>query len=387
MLIDVSRLVGRLLKGRLPTGIDRVGLAYVRRYGQQARAVIGVSGSAVICGNRGSEAVFDWLLRMGEGGKGWSTIWRSLFPDSARTATGQVFFNTGHTQLDNRRYIVSLRRLGVKPLLLIHDLIPISHPQFCRAGELLRHQARIQNAIGVAAGIICNSEATMGELQAYARRTGLAMPPAVAAALASDLPTGGCTQNIHDIGKPYFLVLSTIEPRKNHLMLLQVWQRLVERLGPAAPRLVLVGQRGWECEHVTRLLDRSELLRPFVTEKNHCSDAELVTLMRDAQALLLPSFVEGYGMPVVEALTHRLPVIASDLPVFREFAGLAPEYVDPLDAPRWTRLIESYTRRDSPERARQLTRMAGFKAPNWSDHFERVDELLERVEHREAASA
>lgn len=65
----------------------------------------------------------------------------------------------------------------------------------------------------------------------------------------------------------YFVVLGTIEPRKNHLLLLQVWRQLIEELGLAAPRLVIIGQRGWECEQVVDLLDRCEVLRGVVLEK------------------------------------------------------------------------------------------------------------------------
>jgi len=144
---------------------------------------------------------------------------------------------------------------------------------------------------------------------------------------------------------PYFVVLSTIEPRKNHWFLLQMWRRLVETMGDSAPRLVIIGQRGWECENVAYMLERSEKLKGFVFEYSNCTDEELATYLHHAQALLFPSFAEGYGMPLVEALAFGVPVIASDLPVFREVAGEIPEYVDPLDGKRWAELVKEYTNR------------------------------------------
>ncbi len=65
---------------------------------------------------------------------------------------------------------------------------------------------------------------------------------------------------------PYFVVCSTIEPRKNHLLLLHVWRELVRRDGADAPKLVIVGSRGWKFEAVAALLDRSPALRGHVVE-------------------------------------------------------------------------------------------------------------------------
>ncbi len=178
---------------------------------------------------------------------------------------------------------------------------------------------------------------------------------------------------------PYFVVLGTIEPRKNHWLLLQLWRKLVERMGEHAPRLVIIGQRGWECENVVDLLERCEPLRGYVLELPACSDAELSTWLKHAQALLFPSFAEGYGIPLVEALSLGVPVIASALPVFREIAGDIPEYLDPLDGSGWMARIEAYADPDFSGRLAQLDRVAGFVPPAWSSHFQIVEEFLERL--------
>src|SRR5581483_8051415 len=131
-------------------------------------------------------------------------------------------------------------------------------------------------------------------------------------------------------GAPYFVCVGTIEPRKNHLLLLNVWRRLAERLGAAAPRLVLVGQRGWENEQVIDMIERSPAVRGLVEERNDLSDAAMAKLLAGA---LAPSFGEGYGLPLVEALALGVPALASDIPAFREVAGGVAELLDPLDGP------------------------------------------------------
>jgi glycosyltransferase involved in cell wall biosynthesis len=156
-------------------------------------------------------------------------------------------------------------------------------------------------------------------------------------------------------------------------MLLHVWTRLVQRLGPNAPLLLIVGQRGWECEQALDLLDRSELLKGAVSEISDCDDATLANHLANARALLFPSHVEGYGLPIVEALRAGTPVIASDLPVFREIAGDVPEYLDPLDGPAWEAAILDYADEFSVKRADQLERLAAYRPPSWKDHLTKVE--------------
>jgi glycosyltransferase involved in cell wall biosynthesis len=80
-------------------------------------------------------------------------------------------------------------------------------------------------------------------------------------------------------------------------------------------------------------------------------------------------------MPVVEALALGTPVLASDLPVFREIAGDIPTYLSPHDESAWVSQIRAFTGND-PDRTRQLERMASFRAPTWNEHFERVENWL-----------
>src|SRR4029079_9804715 len=135
--------------------------------------------------------------------------------------------------------------------------------------------------------------------------------------------------------RPYFVYLSTIEARKNHLLLLNLWRRLGGEFGDRAPRLVLVGQRGWETENVIDMLDRCPALRGLVIEHNALPDAAMVPLLKGARAMLLPSFAEGFGFPVVEALQLGIPALCSDIAALRETGGAVPEFLDPLDGPGW----------------------------------------------------
>jgi glycosyltransferase involved in cell wall biosynthesis len=127
------------------------------------------------------------------------------------------------------------------------------------------------------------------------------------------------------------------------------------------------------------MLERCESLKGVVIEEAHCSDEQLHAYLQHAQALLFPSFVEGYGMPLAEALALKVPVLASDLGVFHEIADDIPDYLDPLDGPGWLARIHAYAQANSPERNAQLTRIERFREPTWAEHFEHVDGFLETL--------
>jgi glycosyltransferase involved in cell wall biosynthesis len=378
VLIDVTRLLHRFLNKRLPTGVDRVSLAYIRHYGSEARAVLRHKGGKFVFRRAESAWLFDWLIALGTTASPMPTICKGLLTGClAQQVKGSFLFNTGHTGLESDAYIAMLRGQQVRPIFVIHDLIPITHPQFCRAGEAEKHMARLRNAVHVASGIICNSQDTLNALQGLCDAQGWTLPLAEVALLAPDLPHASAAPR--PIAEPYFVFVSTIEPRKNHLMMLRIWQKLVQQLGNTTPRLVLIGQRGWDYHEVTDLLTNSEVLKNRVTEISTCTDAQLVNYLQHAQALLFPSFTEGFGMPVVEALALGVPVLASDLPVFREFAGAVPDYIAAADERLWTDAITDYATPHSARRLAQSSRMQGFTAPNWTDHFAVVDALLARV--------
>lgn len=377
ILIDVSRLIGRMMKGRLPTGIDRVSLAYIAHFSGRARAMVRIGGRTLVFQPDASRRLFACLAERPAGFRRIlaGQVAREFFTvRRPRDLSNAFMFNTGHSALHDKRFHQYLRRRSVKPLVVVHDLIPISHPEYCRPGELDKHVRRMNTVLGFASGVITNSDATLEDLRAFAQRSGQPMPPAAAALLASAvLPA---PSPVRPLAAPYFVMLSTIEPRKNHWMLLQLWRKLIERHGEQAPRLVVIGQRGWECENVVDLLERCESLRGVVTELPRCSDADLATYLRHAQALLFPSFAEGYGMPLVEALALGTPVIASDLPVFREIAGDIPDYLDPMDGLGWMARIESFSDRASALPAAQMQRMAGYAPPTWPAHFAAVEKLM-----------
>jgi glycosyltransferase involved in cell wall biosynthesis len=372
-------LVWRRWSGRHPTGVDRVCLSYLAHFAEHSQAVVHHRRFRRILDKRSSSALFE-LLAQPPTSLRRDLALRILNAGMRRVerGKGRVYLNVGHTGLDQNGYREWLSGANVRPVYFVHDLIPITHPEFCRDGESERHRARMATVLTSAIGVIGNSKATLHDLAEFARDEDLPVPRSRAAWLGTthfpETRAAIVTQE-----RPTFVILGTIEARKNHLMLLHVWSRIVRRRGSSAPRLVIIGQRGWECEQVFDLLDRSELLQDAVTEIGHCNDAAIAAHLYSARALLFPSLVEGYGLPLVEALSAGTPVIASDLPVFREIGQGVPDLIDPLDGPAWERAILSYAEDRSPARDAQLQRLAGYRPPTWGDHFAAVEEWLAKL--------
>lgn len=236
------------------------------------------------------------------------------------------------------------RGCGLKTVAYLHDLLPLDYPEYFPPGKSQGFARFLSELKHADTAFVVNSHETARRLADYARRVKWSLGrvsvihPGVEGRRGA--PDSGIGAEGHPSGAaPYFVIVGTIEPRKNHLLILQIWRDLVRSGHSPMPHLHIVGRRGWENENVLDLLDRCETIRPYVTEHNGMPDPELQRLVRGARAVLFPSFAEGFGLPVVEALQLGTRVIASDLPAFREVAGDLPQYLDPLDAPAWRRAI------------------------------------------------
>ena len=180
--------------------------------------------------------------------------------------------------------------------------------------------------------------------------------------------------------EPYFVCLGTIEARKNHLLLLNIWRQWAEEREPGSiPKLIIIGRRGWENEQVVDMLDRCPALKGHVEEMSALPDAEMRAIVAGARAVLLPSFAEGFGMPVTEALALGTPVICSDLPALREAGGDAADYLHPLDGIGWHNALIEYSAPGSGRRAAQLARMQAWMPPSWEEHVRIILKTVEEI--------
>jgi len=379
---DVTRLVIRNIRGIHHTGIDRVNLEYARwvhlqggglclRRGTELKLLSRESWGKFLLSdiqpgspNRQKRQQVAFLLR--------ALAFRRSVPPETTVAV------TTHSWLACQQTWHWVQRRRKRTFVFIHDLIPIQYPEYSHPREKALHNRRLENTLIHSTGIIVNSCCTESGVRDFAEEASLPAPPILVAPLGQNFPEPSAPyQDVKS--HPYFLILGTIEPRKNHLLLLTLWRELAKKYGSKAPHLVVVGRRGWECEQVVDLLDRCDAIRPYLVERNKSSDSEVLALLQGARALLMPSFAEGFGLPVQEALALGTPVISSPLNAIKEFAGEIPDYADPFDGKRWLELIEDYARPDSRCRAAQVGRMKGFHQITWPQHFSKVQEFFKAI--------
>lgn len=133
----------------------------------------------------------------------------------------------------------------------------------------------------------------------------------------------------YDLPAQYLFTVSTVEPRKNLVTLLDAYARLKKQLGTDCPPLVIVGRKGWNVEDILGYMSE---LEGFVRFPGHVTDEELIAMYQMATCLVFPSLYEGFGLPVVEAMMAGCPVITSNTSSLPEVAGDAGLLVDPLNA-------------------------------------------------------
>lgn len=213
---------------------------------------------------------------------------------------------------------------------VVYDLLPIQLPHcfFEGASGSLRSWLEV---VSESDGAIAISRSVAEDLEKWIERNGKRRPPFFAidwfhlgADVEHSIPSAGLPENAGDVLarleiESSFLMVGTLEPRKGHGQVLDAFERLWADDHPA--RLVIVGKQGWMVEELAeRLRAHPENgIRLFWIEDG--SDEYLEKLYAAATCLIAASFGEGFGLPLIESAQHGLPIIARDLPVFREVAG------------------------------------------------------------------
>jgi len=248
------------------------------------------------------------------------------------TQSGDVFLAldlAAHLLPRHQGQVLQWKRAGVKLHVLVYDLLPLQHPEWFPSKTERNFKRWIRWIAVYADNAICISENVKIELQDYLNvRFGLpaAALPKTTIALGADisasapsngLPVNAKTLLAHLRKIPSVLMVGTIEPRKGHDQALAAFERLWQQPGLACS-LVLVGRAGWKTEALqAQLRNHPEAGKRLFWPEN-VSDEYLVQLYEACGGVLVASRAEGFGLPVIEAALYGKPILARDLPVFRE---------------------------------------------------------------------
>ncbi len=243
---------------------------------------------------------------------------------------------TGYTDLE--LLAEEKRRHGFKVVMICYDMIPLLLPHYTMPPVLPVFEAYMRATAQVADEVLCISRSSERDFRTFCTEWGFARVRTSILRLGSDLAQAPAARPerlpMLDCGR-FVLVVGTIEPRKNHELLYQLWGRLSEEMGPALLPLIIAGGQGWCVENLVerirldpRLMDRVFVLRGL-------DDRELAWLYNNCRFTLYPSFYEGWGLPVSESLAYGKAAIVSTTSSLPEAAeGMAP-LLDPLDFVAW----------------------------------------------------
>ena len=390
LLLDISRTISRAPYPH-PTGIDRVERAYIEHFLAADAPVLFLSrvlkGYVLL-----DKSAMQTIWPMITGAAPWqkqdiiarlfshklpkatnraeSTLRRAALGACVRPKlakmlarhlpSGFTYLNIGHS---NRKPALwqAVRAAGAgKMLAMVHDVIPLDYPEFTRPDTAARFESELKATAAACDALIYNSNDTAIRTAKYLQNWGLS--PAALPILLGTAPLPAPPET--PLANPAeFVILGTIEPRKNHQLLLEIWPEI-----PA--HLHIIGQRGWRNTAVFHTLSTSPMMGKTVFEHSKTSDQALANRLASARALLFPSFAEGFGYPLIEALQMGLPVICADLPCFREIAGDTPTYLPPDDQTAWKTAIQAALSTPREKGAKNVS------FPTWDQHFAKLNMFL-----------
>lgn len=265
---------------------------------------------------------------------------------------GASYLNVGQLGLAMPAFFNWLdKRPDVTCAAMVHDAIPIEHPELVSEKATRYHERMIDTAARRADGLIYNSAFTQESVTAVIRRLGHPCPPSLVRALPLPGAFASADTSIPALADiRYFISVSTIEPRKNFALLLRVWQQLIADMGAAAPHLVIAGAPGRDADSILAPLQSDARLAAMVHHVVGLSSPALAALVLGAAGVLSPTVAEGFGLPLLEAHAMGVPTIASDIPAHRELATAITTLLRPDDDAGWSRAIKALP--TSPMRTR-----------------------------------
>lgn len=392
--LDVTRLLTRVGRGAL-TGIDRVEVAYLAEaLESDAKYLCRTTRGYLLLDQHGGQALLDmingivplgradWVSRLtGRGHKPRHQAEATLRQHSiARCRAAALprllkenaaarcnYLNVGHSNLSQTTLSAMAAHPGTSGVM-IHDLIPLTHPEYVADGLPEPFAGRIDRVRRFADLVISNSAATQTDLATHWE--GQSMPPRQVVAHLGVTPRPMPKSVTREPG--HFVMLGTVEARKNHALMIDAWDALSQMSLPQMPQLHIIGAIGWKVDELVARIRQHALFGQSIFLHGPLPDEEVQAHFAQANALLFPSIAEGYGYPPIEAAMAGATPICSNLAVFTETLGDCAVYVDSNDAYSWAETIKQHFCGTvlKPE-------LTTLKVASWAEHFDTVADAIQ----------
>jgi glycosyltransferase involved in cell wall biosynthesis len=277
------------------------------------------------------------------------------------------------------------KAIGFSVALFCHDVIAVRQPHLCLDRVAKRFPHYLYQLAWCADLVFCNSESTRADLRDFLQDIKARMPMLKTVRLGSVppmVPNAIRDGRIRELmATPYLLYVSTIEARKNHLMLLTAYLKMADEM-ENAPKLVCVGVPAWGSEPFFKLLKSDPRAEGQVFVLEEVGDEDLEHLYRSCLFTVYPSICEGWGLPVVESLARGKFCLVSNTTSMPEAGGEWCEYVDPFNPIVWCKKMAEYVGHPDRLELKQSNIRTGFRPSSWTDL---VKSMVDHLPRREGA--
>ncbi|MCC7405544.1 MAG: glycosyltransferase family 4 protein [Bdellovibrionales bacterium] len=268
-------------------------------------------------------------------------------------------------------------KFGLEFFHLVHDIIPIKFPHYYEARFSPHFREHIRLIAQQATGLLVYSENSRVDINQWIIREGLAKPGVFRIHLGSDFGSIGNADEVQELkGKKFCLFVSTLEIRKNHILLLRVWSELLAQLGTQTPYLVFAGRRGWMIQETLDYLKEHPEINQRLVWLQNCSDNQLDWLYRNSFFTLYPSLYEGWGLPVVESLARGKFCLASNTASIPEAGQEFVSYFDPTSVADCLEQTKSFILTPEKVAEREQHISQSYRRTLWSETASELYDVL-----------
>lgn len=286
--------------------------------------------------------------------------------------SGSVFCDLDsawHNSIKRSYLLPALKARNLKIAAFINDIITMTHPQYSNEDNLWRFPNFLAAHLLYADEIFTPTEYTANEFRKLTSRMQIPEKKIEVVPLGSDFRSdydeaevGTEARKAAEKGR-FLLTVGTIEPRKNHQIILDAF---MERLHDEDINIIFAGKIGWKMQRFVEELKANPYYDKRIFLLSGLNDASVKYLYDKAFAVVFPTELEGFGIPAIEALTAKTPLLASDIPVLHEIAGAYADYFDQHDSGALAQKVISWLEDETAysERKKELD---SYKAVTWSE--------------------